>query len=95
MLSHEIRKKIELLEQEISKKIIGQKNLIRDLMIGLFSGGHILLEGVPGLAKTLCVETLSKVIDLDYKRIQFTPDLLPSDLIGSKIYENNKFSVKK
>jgi MoxR-like ATPase len=64
-------------------------------MIGLFSGGHILLEWVPGLAKTLCVETLSKVVDLDYKRIQFTPDLLPSDLIGSKIYENNKFSVKK
>jgi MoxR-like ATPase len=64
-------------------------------MIGLFSWGHILLEWVPGLAKTLCVETLSKVVDLDYKRIQFTPDLLPSDLIGSKVYENNKFSVKK
>jgi len=95
MLSHEIREKIELLEQEISKKVIGQKNLIRDLMIGLFSWGHILLEWVPGLAKTLCVETLSKVVDLDYKRIQFTPDLLPSDLIGSKVYENNKFSVKK
>jgi MoxR-like ATPase len=95
MLSHEIMEKIELLEWEISKKVIGQKNLVRDLMICLFSGGHILLEWVPGLAKTLCVETLSKVVNLDYKRIQFTPDLLPSDLIGSKIYENNNFSVKK
>jgi len=89
------REKIELLEQEIWKKIIGQKKLIRDLMIGLFSWGHILLEWVPGLAKTLCVETLSKVVDLDYKRIQFTPDLLPSDLIGSKVFVNWKFSVKK
>lgn len=95
MISQEIKGKIELLEIEISKKIIGQKNLVRDLMIGLFSGGHILLEWVPGLAKTLCVETLSKVVDLDYKRIQFTPDLLPSDLIGSRVYENNKFSIKK
>ena len=95
MISHEIQEKIKLLENEISKKVIWQHNLVRDLMIGLFSGGHILLEWVPGLAKTLCVETLSKVVDLDYKRIQFTPDLLPSDLIGSKIYENNKFSVKK
>lgn len=95
MISHEIKEKIELLETEISKKIIGQKNLVRDLMIGLFSWGHILLEWVPGLAKTLCVETLSKVVDLEYKRIQFTPDLLPSDLIGSRVYENNKFSIKK
>lgn len=95
MTSDKIQEKIWLLEKEISKKIIWQNNLIRDLMIGLFSGWHILLEWVPGLAKTLCVETLSKVVDLDYKRIQFTPDLLPSDLIGSKVYENNKFSVKK
>ena len=95
MISQEIKEKIDILENEISKKIVGQKNLIRDLMIGLFSWGHVLLEWVPWLAKTLCVETLSKVVDLDYKRIQFTPDLLPSDLIGSKIYENNVFSVKK
>ncbi|MCP4523483.1 MAG: MoxR family ATPase [Candidatus Gracilibacteria bacterium] len=95
MISDEIRQKITLLENEISKKIIGQEKLTRDILIALFSGGHILLEGVPGLAKTLCVETLSKVVDLDYKRIQFTPDLLPSDLVGSKVYENNKFSIKK
>lgn len=91
----EIREKIKLLETEMSKKVIGQKNLIRDILIGLFSGGHILLEWVPGLAKTLSVETLSKIIDLDYKRIQFTPDLLPSDLIWARIYENQKFVVKK
>ncbi len=91
----EIREKIKLLETEMSKKVIGQKNLVRDILIGLFSGGHILLEWVPGLAKTLSVETLSKVIDLDYKRIQFTPDLLPSDLIWARIYENQKFVVKK
>lgn len=95
MISQEIKDKIELLEQEIWKKVIGQNNLLRDLMIGLFSWGHILLEWVPWLAKTLCVETLSKVVDLKYKRIQFTPDLLPSDLIWSKVYENNTFSVKK
>ena len=95
MTSQEIKEKLELLETEISKKIIWQKDLVRDVMIGLFSWGHILLEWVPWLAKTLCVETLSKVIDLDYKRIQFTPDLLPSDLIGSRVYQNNKFSVKK
>ncbi len=91
----EIREKIQLLEVEMAKKVIGQKNLVRDILIGLFSGGHILLEWVPGLAKTLSVETLSKVIDLDYKRIQFTPDLLPSDLIWARIYENQKFVVKK
>ena len=91
----EIREKIKLLETEMSKKVIGQKNLVRDILIGLFSGGHILLEWVPGLAKTLSVETLSKIIDLDYKRIQFTPDLLPSDLIWARIYENQKFVVKK
>lgn len=87
--------KIKLLQQEISKKVIGQQNLVRDIMIGLFSGGHILLEWVPGLAKTLCVETLWKVVDLEYKRIQFTPDLLPSDLIGTQIFQNNTFSTKK
>lgn len=87
--------KIQHIQNEISKKVIGQEKLVRDILIGLFSGGHILLEWVPGLAKTLSVETLSKVVDLDYKRIQFTPDLLPSDLIGARIYENQQFSVKK
>jgi MoxR-like ATPase len=91
----ESREKIQLLQDQISKKVIGQHNLVRDILIGLFTGWHILLEWVPGLAKTLCVETLSKVVDLQYKRIQFTPDLLPSDLIWARVYENQKFVVKK
>ena len=77
---------IDLLNMEIGKVIIGQKHMVESLLIGLLSNGHILLEGVPGLAKTLAISTLSKVINVDFKRIQFTPDLLPADLIGTEVF---------
>jgi MoxR-like ATPase len=88
---------IDLLNLEIKKVIIGQQHMVESLMIGLLSNGHILLEGVPGLAKTLAISTLSKVVDVDFKRIQFTPDLLPADLLGTMIYsqKNEEFIVKK
>ena len=81
---------IDLLNLEIGKVIIGQKHMVESLLIGLLSNGHILLEGVPGLAKTLAISTLSKVIDVDFKRVQFTPDLLPADLLGTMIYNQKK-----
>jgi MoxR-like ATPase len=81
---------IDLLNMEIKKVIIGQQHMIESLLIGLLSNGHILLEGVPGLAKTLAISTLSKVINVDFKRIQFTPDLLPADLLGTMIYNQKK-----
>ncbi|MGV8137548.1 MAG: AAA family ATPase [Mangrovibacterium sp.] len=82
---------------EMNKVIVGQKHLVESLMIGLLSGGHILLEGVPGLAKTLAINTLAKTISADFARIQFTPDLLPADLVGTLIYsqKNEEFVVKK
>ncbi len=88
---------IDLLTMEMNKVIVGQKHLIESLLIGLLSDGHILLEGVPGLAKTLAINTLAKIIDADFARIQFTPDLLPADLIGTLIYSQKKeeFVVKK
>merc|ERR1712224_820595 len=87
----------DLLNLEIKKVIIGQQHGIESLMIGLLSNGHILLEGVPGLAKTLSISTLSQTIDADFSRIQFTPDMLPADVIGTQIYspKTEKFSVKK
>ena len=90
-------KKIDKIFSEIRKIVVGQDYMIDRLLIGLFTQGHILLEGVPGLAKTLTVKTLSKVLKLDFNRIQFTPDLLPSDLIGTMIFnqKNSKFEVKK
>jgi MoxR-like ATPase len=81
---------IDLLNIEIGKVIIGQKHMVESLLIGLLSNGHILLEGVPGLAKTLAISTLSKVINVDFKRVQFTPDLLPADLLGTMIYNQKK-----
>ena len=81
---------IDLLNLEIKKVIIGQQHMIESLLIGLLSNGHILLEGVPGLAKTLAISTLSKVINVDFKRVQFTPDLLPADLLGTMIYNQKK-----
>jgi MoxR-like ATPase len=81
---------IDLLNMEIGKVIIGQKHMVESLLIGLLSNGHILLEGVPGLAKTLAISTLSKVINVDFKRVQFTPDLLPADLLGTMIYNQKK-----
>src|SRR5450756_2069240 len=82
---------------EMNKVIVGQKHLVESLLIGLLSGGHILLEGVPGLAKTLAIHTLATSIDARYARIQFTPDLLPADLVGTMIYSQKKeeFVVKK
>jgi len=81
---------LDLLNLEVKKVIIGQKKMIESLMIGLLSNGHILLEGVPGLAKTLAISTLSKTIDAKFNRIQFTPDLLPADLLGTMIYNQKK-----
>lgn len=81
----------------MNRVIVGQKHLVETLLIGLLSDGHILLEGVPGLAKTLAIKTLSQLIDSEYSRIQFTPDLLPADVIGTMIYsqKDEKFQVKK
>jgi MoxR-like ATPase len=88
---------VDLLSMEINKVIIGQKHLIERLLIGLLADGHILLEGVPGLAKTLAINSLSKAINGNFSRIQFTPDLLPSDIIGTTIYNmsKNEFNIKK
>jgi len=88
---------VDLLMMEINKVIIGQKYMTERLMIGLLANGHILLEGVPGLAKTLAVKTLASAIDAKFQRIQFTPDLLPADLIGTLIYNQKeaKFQTKK
>ena len=88
---------IDIISMEMNKVIVGQKHLVESLLIGLLSGGHILLEGVPGLAKTLAINTLATSIDAKYARIQFTPDLLPADLLGTMIYSQKKeeFVVKK
>ena len=88
---------IDLLTLEINKIIVGQKRMVESLLIGLLGKGHILLEGVPGLAKTLAINTLSKSVKGSFSRIQFTPDLLPADVIGTMIYniKENDFSIKK
>ncbi|KAA5534026.1 AAA family ATPase [Paenimyroides baculatum] len=88
---------IDLLTAEMNKAIVGQKHMIDRLLIGLLGQGHILLEGVPGLAKTLAINTLAKAVDGSFSRIQFTPDLLPADVVGTMIYnvKVNDFSIKK
>ena len=88
---------IDMLTLEISKVIVGQNHMSERLLVALLSNGHILLEGVPGLAKTLAISTLAKTIDTAFSRLQFTPDLLPADVIGTQIYspKNEQFSVKK
>ena len=88
---------IDLINMEMSKVIVGQKHMTERLLIGLLSNGHILLEGVPGLAKTLAIKTLANIVDADFSRIQFTPDLLPADLVGTMIYsqKTEEFMVKK
>ena len=88
---------IDIIMLEMNKVIVGQKHMTERLMIALLSNGHVLLEGVPGLAKTLAISTLSKTIDAKFSRLQFTPDLLPADIIGTQIYspKNEQFSVKK
>jgi MoxR-like ATPase len=89
--------KIKQVFREMSKVVVGQQYMVNRLLIGLFTNGHILLEGVPGLAKTLTINTLAKVLHLNFQRIQFTPDLLPSDLVGTMIYNqsSSEFEVKK
>jgi len=96
-LKKEHQDKIQQVLQEVAKVVVGQEYMINRLLIGLFTQGHILLEGVPGLAKTLTVNTLAKVLHLDFQRMQFTPDLLPADLIGTMIFNQKatKFEVKK
>lgn len=91
------REKIQAVIDEMGKVVIGQERLINRLLVGLFTGGHVLLEGVPGLAKTLTINTLAKILDLHFHRIQFTPDLLPADLVGTMIYnpKESEFEVKK
>lgn len=88
---------VDLLLLEMNKVIVGQKHMVERLLIGLLGNGHILLEGVPGLAKTLAINTLAKAVQGDFSRIQFTPDLLPADVIGTMIYnvKENDFSIKK
>ena len=88
---------VDILTLEMGKVIVGQKHLVENLLIGLLAGGHILLEGVPGLAKTLAINTLSQAVNAKFSRIQFTPDLLPADLIGTLIYsqKNERFEVHK
>lgn len=88
---------VDLINSEVKKVIVGQKHLLDGLLIGLLSDGHMLLEGVPGLAKTLAITTLAQTVEAQFSRIQFTPDLLPADLIGTLIYSQKKeeFQVKK
>ena len=88
---------VDLLTMEMNKVIVGQKHMVERLLIGLLGRGHILLEGVPGLAKTLAINTLSKAVSGSFSRIQFTPDLLPADVVGTLIYniKENDFSIKK
>jgi MoxR-like ATPase len=78
---------LERVQQEVRKRIVGQQHLLDSMMIGLLTGGHLLLEGVPGLAKTLAVKSLAEVIEVSFRRIQFTPDLLPADLIGTMVFD--------
>ncbi|MEQ8715807.1 MAG: MoxR family ATPase [Cyclobacteriaceae bacterium] len=96
-IKQEHQRKIKEVSSEVGKIVVGQQYMVNRLLIGLFTNGHILLEGVPGLAKTLTVNTLADVLHLDFKRIQFTPDLLPADLIGTMIYNQQgaKFETKK
>ncbi|MFO7615642.1 MAG: AAA family ATPase [Bacteroidales bacterium] len=88
---------VEMITLEMNKVIVGQKHLIDSLLVGLLSNGHLLLEGVPGLAKTLAIRTLASTIDAGFSRIQFTPDLLPADLIGTMVYsqKSEEFHVRK
>ncbi|MDO5656068.1 MAG: MoxR family ATPase [Flavobacteriaceae bacterium] len=96
IINHESQS-VQRLSNEMSRVIIGQDKMIESLLIGLLSNGHILLEGVPGLAKTLAIKTLSDAVHADFSRIQFTPDLLPADVVGTLIYniKENDFTIKK
>ncbi len=94
---NDIQKIIENCKNEVAKRLVGQEKIVEDILIAFIAKGHVLLEGVPGLAKTLTVKTIAEILGLDFKRIQFTPDLLPADITGTLIYEQNKgnFSVRK
>lgn len=96
-MDNEIVHIIENCRAEAGKRLVGQENLIDDILTAFIAGGHVLLEGVPGLAKTLAIKTVAEILGLEFKRIQFTPDLLPADVTGTLIYEQNKgtFSVRK
>lgn len=96
-LHQEHKQKIQQVIDEVGKVVVGQEYMVNRLLAGLFTNGHILLEGVPGLAKTLTISTVARVLHLDFQRIQFTPDLLPADLVGTMIYnqKEGKFEVKK
>jgi MoxR-like ATPase len=87
--------KLPLLKKEIAKVIIGQEEAIDEIIISLLAGGHCLLEGVPGLAKTLMVKTISEALEMQFKRIQFTPDLMPGDIVGTEILEEDHETGKK
>ncbi|MDQ7044155.1 MAG: AAA family ATPase, partial [Sulfurimonas sp.] len=91
-----MKEKLKLLKRELSKQVIGHSDMLDALLIGLFTDGHILLEGLPGLAKTTAVNALAQAINLNFKRVQFTPDLLPSDIIGAEIYDvkSGDFKIK-
>src|SRR5690606_25444941 len=88
---------VELLNRELQKVITGQRQMLDKLLIGLLSNGHILLEGMPGLAKTLAIKALSQAVEVSFSRIQFTPDLLPADVVGTQIYnqKNQEFLVNR
>ena len=94
---NQLQQKVKDAIKEVGKVVVGQEYMVNRLLVGLFTNGHVLLEGVPGLAKTLTVNTLAEVLHLDFQRIQFTPDLMPSDLIGTMIYNQKQgnFEVKK
>src|SRR5437660_3766448 len=93
----ELRGRLDPLYREIEKVIVGQRGMVDRILVGLLTGGHVLLEGVPGLAKTLAVRTVAQGLRLSFHRIQFTPDLLPADVIGTQIYNprTGEFSIKK
>src|SRR5258708_29271888 len=90
-----LKASVETIKKEIAKVIIGQEQIIDQLLISLLSRGHCLLVGVPGLAKTLLIKTLAEVMDLEFSRIQFTPDLMPSDITGTEILEDNRTTGMK
>jgi len=92
-----LQTKVDLLKKELHKVVVGQETMINGILIGLLSNGHVLVEGVPGLAKTTTVNALAKTLGLDFKRTQFTPDLLPTDILGAEIFDpkNSEFKLKK
>ena len=94
--ANEVKSIVDNIRSEAAKRLVGQEQLVTDMFMAFVAGGHVLVEGVPGLAKTLAVKTLTEILGLDFKRIQFTPDLLPADVTGTLIYEQNKgsFSVR-